>query len=271
MALRRTARSILVVGRVPEDREVTNIETLIPRVEALQNLLVSYATGGGGDDLEYRVLRDELRADVLVEPLLPRFVKDCRDLRQFWGHIKAKFATYAERRQYLWDSFRPLLEKLDRVPGDPADEVVSETLAAFNTDSVHAIWRRALDRRKTDAEGAITLARTLLEGVCKHVLDELKAPYAEGDDLPKLYRLTAQQLQLAPDQYAEPVFKQILGGCTAVVEGIGAARNRLSDSHGRGKASIKPGPRHAQLVVNLAGAAATFIVETFESRRSGRG
>jgi len=247
------------------------VDKLTPRVEALQDLLVSYATGKGGDDLEYRVIRQELLADSRIAPLLPSFIRECRDLHQFWAHVKSRFATYAERRQYLWDGFRPVLEALDRVPGDPSDDVVSETLAAFNTESVHMIWRRALDRRKTDTEGAITLARTLLEGVCKHILDELKIPYSEDEELPKLYRQTAQQLQLSPDQHAEQLFRQILGGCTAVVVGIGAVRNRLSDSHGKGKLASRPGPRHAQLVVNLAGAAATFLVETFESRRSGTG
>ena len=57
---------------------------------------------------------------------------------------------------------------------------------------------------------------------------------------------------------------QILGGCSTVVEGLGAVRNKLSDSHGKGKGRAKPGPRHARLAVNLAGAMATFLVETYD-------
>jgi hypothetical protein len=63
------------------------------------------------------------------------------------------------------------------------------------------------------------------------------------------------------------VFKQILGGCTAVVEGLGSLRNRLSDSHGKGKAPVKPATRHAELAVNLAGATATFLVATWKVRK----
>ncbi|WP_448090692.1 abortive infection family protein [Pseudomonas azerbaijanoccidentalis] len=29
------------------------------------------------------------------------------------------------------------------------------------------------------------------------------------------------------------MFKQFLGGCPAVIEGLGALRNRLSDAHGK--------------------------------------
>ena len=82
----------------------------------------------------------------------------------------------------------------------------------------------------------------------------------------KLYRLTAEQLKLAPSQHTEQVFKQILGGCTAVVEGLGALRNRLSDSHGKGKIAVKPAPRHAELAVNLAGALAIYLLATYSAR-----
>jgi len=34
-----------------------------------------------------------------------------------------------------------------------------------------------MERRISDPEGAITAARALLESACKHVLDELQAPY----------------------------------------------------------------------------------------------
>jgi hypothetical protein len=237
---------------------------LLEKVEALQNLLVSYATGGSGDDLEYRVLREELIADKSITEVLPQFVRTCRDMRQFWAHI-SRFKHYHERRQYLWDEFRPLLERLEN-QSQPGEDEVSQTLVRFDQDSVHAVWTRALERRNTDPEGAITLARTLLETVCKHILDATGVQYEDDADLPRLYRLTAKQLNLAPDQHTEQVFRQILGGCSAVVEGLGAVRNRLSDSHGRGRTGAKPSARHAQLAVNLAGAMATFVVESYNSR-----
>ena len=82
--------------------------------------------------------------------------------------------------------------------------------------------------------------------------------------MPKLYKLTAEQLNLAPSQHTEKIFKQILGGCQTVVEGLGALRNKLGDAHGKGKRSVKPAARHAELAVNLAGAMATYLIRTWE-------
>ena len=148
----------------------------------------------------------------------------------------------------------------------PPDGAISDTLSSFDTQGVHAIWTRALERRERDTEGAITLARTLLEQVCKQIIEEAGETYDEKDELPKLYRATATILNLAPDQHTEETFKRILGSCQSVVEGLGTMRNKLSDAHGRGKRPVKPKPRHAALAVNLAGAMATFLIETWIDR-----
>jgi hypothetical protein len=112
--------------------------------------------------------------------------------------------------------------------------------------------------------GLVTGSRTLIECVCKHILDESGVTYEERDDLPKLYGLTSGQLNLSPSQHTEKVFRQILGGCHSVVEGLGSLRNKLSDAHGKGKKAIKPSARHAELAVNLAGSMATFLVSTWQ-------
>jgi hypothetical protein len=125
-------------------------------------------------------------------------------------------------------------------------------------------------RRSSDPEGAITSARTLLETVCKLILDDLGVAHSD-DDLPKLYGKVARELRLAPSEYTEEAFKQILGGCWSVVNGLGTLRNRLSDSHGQGALPVRPAERHAELAVNLAGAMAAFLVATLEARRESGG
>jgi hypothetical protein len=233
------------------------------KIEALQNMLISSATGGQVTEQEYRQLRDDLLNDPSLSAKLPRFVRTCSDLKQFWFFIKQKSSSYQGRREYLWEQFKPLLAKSKDAPHAPS---VAETLVALTSDYVHEAWRSALERRLDDPDGAITSARTLLETVCKYILDNVGVEYQDDFTLPKLYKLTAENLQLAPSQQTEPVLKQVLGGCTAVVEGIGAIRNALGDAHGKGKSSVKPGERHAELAVNLAGASATFLIETWEER-----
>ncbi|MEB0093219.1 abortive infection family protein [Pseudomonas sp. CCI1.2] len=239
---------------------------LSEEAESLQNILVSQATGGKEDDTAYLMLRRALLDDPTLATMLPRFVNTCRSLSQFWQYIKNKYGTYAERRAYLWDQFRPLLDYVEKGNFSPADDVVTGAIERFDSENVRTAWTKSLERRTTDPEGAITMARTLLESVCKHILEEAGAKYEETPDLNKLYRQTAEQLNLAPSQHTEKVFKQILGGCTSVVEGLGALRNRLSDSHGTGKAGVKPAPRHAELAVNLAGSLALYLLSTWEAK-----
>ena len=242
-------------------------DELISKVESLKVMLASVATGGGGDIREYKNLRRELTTSPRISKLLPRFVHTCRDLSEFWSFIKPKFGTYAERREYLRCEFDPLLTMLETESRTPSDAAISATVLAVSSGYIQEAWQKALERRATDAEGAITAARTLLESVCKHILDAAGATYDDSADLPKLYTLTSKQLNLSPSQHTEQLFKQILGGCQAVVEGLGAMRNRHSDAHGKGVAGTKAAPRHAELAVNLSGTVATFLLQTWELRK----
>src|SRR5438034_11037636 len=92
---------------------------LFEKVESLQNMLISYATGGRVDEDEYKKLREELLQNPLVKDKLPRLVRTHRDFKQFWGFIKKQSATYQGRREFLWDQFRSLLDSLEQ-PGSPA-------------------------------------------------------------------------------------------------------------------------------------------------------
>ena len=89
--------------------------------------------------------------------------------------------------------------------------------------------------------------------------------------------MTNGELHYGPDGEMTKIFntdinaagffvKQILGGVSSVVNGLGALRNRLGDAHGKGKSQVRPAQRHAQLAVNLAGATALFLIETWQSK-----
>lgn len=152
--------------------------------------------------------------------------------------------------------------------GTPADAAISSALAKFEPDQVHTRWSAALDRRATDPAGAITLARTLIEDVCRWLLEELGEVTSDNDDLPTLYRKLSKALKLAPNDHSEQVFKQILGSCQQIVELLGALRNKLGDAHGGGPRRAKPASRHAELAVNLAGSMSVFLVSTWGARKA---
>lgn len=165
-------------------------------------------------------------------------------------------------------SGNPVYRVTEHAVGTPADAAISSALEKFEPDQVHARWTAALDRRATDPAGAITLARTLMEDVCRWLLDELGETAGDKGDLPALYRQLSKKLKLAPDDHTEQVFKQLLGSCQQIVELLGSLRNKLGDAHSGGPRRAKPAPRHAELAVNLAGSMATFLVSTWEARQS---
>lgn len=239
----------------------------LERAQALQNILISRATGGVPDEPGYKGLRTHFLNNGAYKDLLPQFVRTNRDLSQFWQFIKEEYGTYAERKERIWKDLTPLLDYLEGKNQNPADNPISDTLKSFDEDGVHSVWQRALERRASDPEGAITTARTLLETVCKHILDAEHVSYdANKTELPELYKLTASRLNLAPAQHTEEIFRQILGGCSAIVGGLGALRNRLGDAHGKGKTMVKPSTRHAELAVNLAGTMSLFLISTWNTK-----
>ena len=243
------------------------LKTDLERAEFLQSIVRTVATSGGYDDPDYKLLRRYFIEKPELSEVIPSFIRTSRDTPQFWSFIKNKLRTYQERREFIWSEFAPLMDLLEGKDFKPSDLAISDGLKSFNEDGIHAIWSKALERRKTDPEGAITMARTLMESVCKHILDSSDVVYEKDKiELPDLYKLTSKELNIAPSQHTEDIFKQILGGVSSVVNGLGALRNRLGDAHGKGKAQIRPAQRHAQLAVNLAGATALFLIETWQSK-----
>lgn len=240
---------------------------LLEQTESMQNMMVSRATGGDATDLEYAKARDALLDELSIAQHVPQMVKTCRSPSQFWSFIK-QIDKYEPRRQYIWSEFRPLLNKLEDV-GAPSDTAIAETLERFDSAHVHAAWHKTLNRRTSDPEGAITMAKSLVESVCKYVIEEMEGKEYTGrnDDLPALYRKASLALNLAPEQHMEETFKRILGGCSNIVTGLGELRNKVGDAHGQGSRPVKPSPRHAELAVNLAGTMASFLIATLEARR----
>ncbi len=246
-------------------------ENLVEEIECFRALLTAFATGGDADTTtapNYEGFRKRLMANAETAPRLPDFVKRCRTLSDFWTFIKPRVKTYQERREFLLEQFDPLLTYLESQGTSLSAEPI---LAKLDSDHVRTALQKVAARTATDPEGAMTAARALVETVCKHILDDAGIKYDDKAELPKLHRQVAESLNLAPDQHTEGVFKQVLGGCMAVVEGLGSLRSRLGDAHGKGRKAARPAARHATLVVNLASAMCVFLVETWVARSVAKG
>ncbi len=76
---------------------------LAEQIKKLQNALITQFTGGTADDGEYQRLRMLITDHPLLKDIAPKFLRTCRNLRQFWHFIKYEGGTYGERRQFIWD------------------------------------------------------------------------------------------------------------------------------------------------------------------------
>lgn len=89
------------------------LKTDFEKVSYLLNLLVARATGLSADSYEFEQLRSELLSNDQLVDLFPQWLKLHRNLDSFWGFIKPKFGSYAERRTFLSEQFTPILDYLE--------------------------------------------------------------------------------------------------------------------------------------------------------------
>ncbi len=237
-------------------------------IKRLKDIVVQHTTGNYfSSSAEYTELRRIAATDPSLKQVLPQIIKDCGNLGEVYSVMKGKFPTYRERREYLRTEFLPLIQKLEAVASG-GDGATTAALSKVDWDHVQSAWQKALARRETDPEGAITAARTMLETVCKHVLDSQGLRYNDSGDLQSLYTAAAKSLDLAPTAATESALRHILSGCITVVNGMSALRNKSGDAHGKGLADDAAERRHAELAVNIAGAVSSFLVRTYSATRS---
>jgi Abortive infection C-terminus len=77
--------------------------SLLAKVMEMQGSLLAEATGGNfdGGNQRFQVLRADLLRASSLKGRIPDFLKNNRDLFQFWEFIKHSFKHYAERRRFL--------------------------------------------------------------------------------------------------------------------------------------------------------------------------
>lgn len=179
--------------------------------EAVKTLLAhGIAIAEGKADSVPKSAFESAHRDLLNDPVAKRIasgaLKRCSSPDLLWGHLRSVATgsgSWALRRDAVHDLLDPIGDALQR-DGHPVDDLVSGAAARLSAESVQDAWTEALQRRGTQPEGAVTMARTLLESTIKTILDDRGVPYRRQDDLPKLYRAVGKELGLAPDGYHIP-------------------------------------------------------------------
>ena len=124
------------------------LESDFDKISYLTNLLTSRATGLAADSREFEVLRHEVLSNSNISHFLPQWLKQHRNLDSFWGFIKPKFSTYAERRTFISEEFTPVLDALEfgYIPPpaepSPSTDPIRPTVVARNKRKVFIVHGR---------------------------------------------------------------------------------------------------------------------------------
>ena len=148
------------------------------------------------------------------------------------------------------------------------DEEISTAFSRVDSARIKLVWGKLLERKNRDPEGTLTLAKTLIETVCKYILDKSGTTYPRNSDLPKLYYLTAQQLVLLPSQNEGNPYQNMMGCCQSIINTLSSIRNSLGDAHGKSENIEVPDNIDVELIVNLAGAISLYILSIWSKERN---
>ena len=121
----------------------------------------------------------------------------------------------------------------------------------------------------SDPELAIGTAKELVESCCKTILSERGVKPGPNDDLPKLARRVAEELELVPDNVSNvakgsKVIKGILSSLSTISQHTAELRGLYGTGHGQDGGYRGLQPRHARLAASAAITYATFVFETHQ-------
>jgi hypothetical protein len=175
--------------------------------------------------------------------------------------IREMLSTLRARGRQLADNVRHLTQALN-VPVTNAEAALESAAHELGYDDVLSEWHRAQDAVHLDPRDAITRASSLVETVCKHILSARGATDGLDGDIQRLLKATLKVLELEPHAQLTKDLRALSGGIVTVIHSLGALRTHEGTAHGHEPGDRPPTGVEGRLAVNLAGAAATFLMET---------
>lgn len=200
---------------------------------------------------------------------VPAVIKKCLDVDEFMSFTYDGNTGQNEAHLFIQDTFNPFIditrERSIAVQFIPVEFTPPSNLTFDHIkDELKKCDRKIIEQ---DYAGAITNARSLLEGVLKEIIFTVTDEHADPkNDLVKLSNDARKVLNLDPSkpEIIEPL-KQVITGLASTIQGLGTIRNVISDSHSR---KYEPDAHHAILVVNASKTIASFIFGTFQYQQA---
>jgi hypothetical protein len=106
------------------------------------------------------------------------------------------------------------------------------------------------------------MARTVLDSCLKHVLEEAEVTYKRFDNILELYD---KVIRIFSSGDWRDSFRGMLQDCRGLVEKLSRIRGDYGDVHGTGEERPFADATQAEMVVNVAGAVALFVIQSWKT------
>jgi len=187
----------------------------------------------------------------------PRIYRTLRESKNEAEQIEAAISELTQHtpgshiRGTTWTLKLPTLAEVSAEPD--TGEIYSDS----SLYDVQRLWTKAKARILNDPGGAITAARTMLESLCKLIINENGHVFTNREDLPQLYGKAVSLIGSSTGKQSDEEYRRLAGSCASIMNAITTIRNREGNSHAR---SQNVATLHAKFVVNVAGSLVNFLV-----------
>jgi len=147
-------------------------------------------------------------------------------------------------------------------------QIVSTARGLFQSLGFYAAYqdleKARLDIRDGKFDSAITHSIACLESTCRIIHEEKGLELPKSKDLTTLWKSTRAVLDLDTLLVDGDSVVPLLNSLHGVITNVASIRNALSDAHGKGKLAPNVSEAIAELALNTASAAATFLIRHYK-------
>lgn len=200
-------------------------------------------------------------------------LNDLNEIEDIWDKDKNKEWLEKLKKFLLRDGFEFNNRKLSPVGQIANFEDLQNATDLLDKTHFQEYIERIKKSISDDPSLAIGSTKELVEATLKTILNKLSIDFEKDDDVPKLLKSVQKALELVPDNIDDAkkgadIIKILLSNLGQVVIKLSELRNLYGTGHGKEKVRNGLNERHAKLAVGAGITLSTFLLETFEQRRT---
>lgn len=145
---------------------------------------------------------------------------------------------------------------------------LNELIRNRDMPSIQREFDRAMETVDLKPREALSAASNILESLFKFYIEDNNLQMPDKQDLQPVFKVVRADLGLDPSSVGDQDLQRIITGLFGIVDGIGALRTHAGSAHSEGRKTYRLEPRHARLAVGAAHTIASFVLESWDKKKS---